>query len=165
MTRLSSDSTVFSHLCPCCSGNSFSSCCERVFKDHTKAANPLMLMRSRYTAFVLGNTSHLLATWDDICKPPSLPIDEYCKWLKLEILEAPAVSDNDDSGYVYFKACFIENNTLVTLLEKSRFIRKNEKWYYQDGETEIEKSCIPLKSQCPCGSGRKFKRCCIQHVN
>ena len=68
----------------------------------------------------------------------------------------------ENSGYVYFKAFYIEQNILVTLSEKSRFIRKNEKWYYQDGDTDIEKSRIPLKSQCPCGSGKKFKRCCMK---
>lgn len=161
MSKLLSKNYVFTRLCPCGSGMSFSSCCEIVFQDHTRAVTPLMLMRSRYTAFVLCNTSHLLATWDTLFKPPSLALDDSSTWLRLEIIQSSDVTANDSSGYVYFKAFFIEQNTLVTLTEKSRFIRRNEKWYYQEGKTDIEKAEIPLKSSCPCGSGKKFKRCCM----
>jgi len=118
-------------------------------------------MRSRYSAYVLGNTSHLLKTWDNLFRPESLTLDDNCKWVKLEIIKSSKNDTEEKTGFVHFKAFFIKNRELITLSEMSQFIKKDENWYYQNGETEYNKVTIPLKSPCPCGSGRKFKRCCM----
>ena len=161
MIKSSTNSNKSLLQCPCGSGNFLSSCCQIIFNDHAKATTPELLMRSRYSAYALGNISHILSTWDNLYRPPSLTFDERIKWLKLEIVESLFLKTDTNLGYVHFRAIFIENKNLITLSEKSQFIKKNRKWYYQKGETKYETTNVSLKSPCPCGSGKKFKRCCL----
>tara|TARA_Y100001933_G_C18739965_1_gene455394 strand:- start:23 stop:565 length:543 start_codon:yes stop_codon:yes gene_type:complete len=146
--------------CPCSSGKLLSACCSPILADHALARTPEQLMRSRYTAFVYQDSIHLLRSWDIPSRPQSLNFDDTIVWLELDIEEAPLPSPSDDFGYVRFKATFIQNDCYVKMKEKSVFVRKNNLWFYLRGELQKEETPISLKSQCPCGSGKKYKRCC-----
>jgi len=146
--------------CPCTSGKLFKECCSPVLSDHSLAATPEMLMRSRYTAFAIEDSAFLLRSWDISTRPRSINFEKNIVWLQLIIEAAPQPEPNDDSGFVVFKASFIQNDTVFEMKEKSFFIRKKCLWFYLNGELITQKKAISLKERCPCGSGKKYKRCC-----
>ena len=111
---------------------------------------PEELMRSRYDAFIredwqyIANTS-INQSVEELAD--STPIT----WLKLEVLDA---YDN----IVEFKAYYKLSGDIAVLHEKSSFIKVEDQWKYKDGE--LYPSNIQRNESCPCGSGRKFKKCC-----
>lgn len=148
--------------CFCCSQLPFSECCEPILLDHARALTPEMLMRSRYTAYVLGKEEYLLATWDPSTRPQTLSLEENpVKWLRLTIHSAGDGPADEDMGAVDFSAEGIDRDQLCILRETSRFRRHKGLWYYLDGSCRITHEKVGRNSPCPCGSGKKFKRCCL----
>lgn len=151
-----------SNPCFCCSDTPFSECCEPVLANHANALTPLALMRSRYTAYVLKNNRHLLTTWDFSTRPKEFNTDDGAvKWLNLTIHSHGEAADKEDCGEVEFSARFLDHEQLCTMHETSRFRRKNGLWYYIDGKNETNCTKLGRNALCPCGSGKKFKRCCL----
>ena len=107
-------------------------------------------MRSRYDAFVRED-------WDYLAKTSmhqtleELSISLPIKWLKLDVIDA-----YDD--VVEFKAYYEENGNIHLLHEKSKFVKDDGMWKYLDGE--LYNSKIERNESCPCGSGKKYKKCC-----
>ncbi len=150
--------------CFCCSDIPFNECCEPILQDHAKAVTPEMLMRSRYTAYVLEKEAYLLATWDPSTRPAALSLlENRVKWLKLTILSSNGQTSLSDTGEVEFSAEFIQDDQLCTLHETSTFKRSTGLWYYVDGVADISRKKLGRNGYCPCGSGKKFKRCCLLH--
>ncbi len=122
-------------------------------------------MRSRYSAFVLHCWDYLQETWHKSTRPiPFSPMGaELPAWLGLEVL-SQEWDPQSDEAYVEFKAFFRHQNAPQALHEKSRFLRENGRWYYLDGEQyPVPPGALPTRNApCPCGSGKKFKRCCGQ---
>jgi SEC-C motif domain protein len=85
------------------------------------------LMRSRYTAFVVGDADYLWRTWHPRTRPEQVAIEPAIVWTGLEIVDAGA----DD---VEFIAAFSENQRTGTLHERSRFAVRARRWFYVDGE-------------------------------
>lgn len=153
--------TINATPCFCCSGQPFTACCEPVLQDHYKAATPLMLMRSRYTAYILKKEEYLLATWHSSTRPARLELEKTeVKWLSLDINSHSHDTANDTMGEVEFTARYLEAEQLCSMHETSRFTRQHGLWYYLDGTCEINCEKIGRNTLCPCGSGKKFKRCC-----
>jgi len=149
-------------LCPCGSKKLLAECCLPVIKGTTKAETAEQLMRSRYTAFSERNNEYLLASWAAETRPAQLDADEApIKWIGLEILATEEGKAKDTKGIVRFIASFIASSHLCRLQEKSRFIRVDDTWFYLDGIPESTTEKIARNSPCPCGSGKKFKRCCL----
>ena len=90
-----------------------------------------MLMRSRYSAFVLGLESYLLATWHPDTRPASIDFPPDLRWLGLEI-RASAQSDADHAT-VEFVARSKRAGRAMRLHEISRFVRVEGRWVYLDG--------------------------------
>jgi SEC-C motif-containing protein len=112
---------------------------------------PKELMKSRYEAFVRGDGEYLAQT---TTQDVSTDMSAYknIKWLKLDIVDA-----KDDE--VEFKAYYSENGVISVLHERSKFVQKDGKWFYDDGiifNTQIQRN-----EPCPCGSGKKYKKCCM----
>ena len=145
--------------CLCASGQPYGQCCRLVLEDHAAALTPLALMRSRYTAFVLGDHRHLLKSWAPETRPERLDLDRGIKWLGL-VIHKTAAGANENEGYVDFTATSLEQDFLAVLRETSRFRRDEGLWYYVDGKTSVTRTAVARNSGCPCGSGKKFKRCC-----
>ena len=57
--------------CPCGSGLAYVRCCGR-WHAGLAAPDAPILMRSRYTGFVLGLADYLLQTWHPDSRPPSI---------------------------------------------------------------------------------------------
>lgn len=111
---------------------------------------PEELMRSRYDAFVKKDWQYIAdtsvnQTLEDLSE--SSPIS----WLKLDVINAYA-------DVVEFKAFYKINDKIEVLHEKSNFIKVDGKWKYKDGE--LYESKISRNEECPCGSGKKYKKCC-----
>lgn len=65
--------------CPCGLGEKYDSCCGR-YHSGTPAPTAEQLMRSRYTAFALGDADYLLRTWHPSARPRTLKLDPMCAW-------------------------------------------------------------------------------------
>jgi SEC-C motif domain protein len=123
-------------------------------------------MRSRFTAYALRNADYLLATWDATVRPKVIDFSrENIDWQGLEIVATKKGGLQDNKGVVEFKAFYSENGDKHVMHEISRFTKINGRWFYLSG---VVKSIGKLGQQtnqgknapCPCGSGKKFKRCC-----
>ncbi len=149
-------------LCPCGSEKILQECCLPLIEDTIKAETAEQLMRSRYTAFSEKNDKYLLTSWAEKTRPAQLDTDEApVKWIGLEILSTELGESKDTNGIVEFIASFIVSGHLCRLQEKSRFIKEGGAWFYLDGTPESTTEKIARNSPCPCGSGKKFKRCCL----
>ena len=148
-------------LCPCGSQLEYSTCCEPVIENHQLALTAEALMRSRYTGFVKENTDHLLRTWKDKTRPTTLNFDDHpVTWISLTINNTIEGQATDSKGKVDFTSTYIENGKLYTLNEVSDFSKSEGLWYYVNGVCEVTNKAIERNRPCPCGSQKKFKRCC-----
>lgn len=147
-------------LCPCDSGKEYNLCCQPYLNADQQPAQAVQLMRSRYTAFVLHDADYLVNSWYPGRRYPGLVSDlsagfSSTEWLGLTVFEETHGKD-DNEAYVSFVARFQENGNLTAIIERSRFLKENDRWYYVDG---IRPS-FGRNDACPCGSGKKFKKCC-----
>ena len=119
-------------------------------------------MRSRYSAFVVGDSDYLRQTWHETTRPEQLQVEQGVHWLGLQILACQAGGPEDVEGWVEFMAQFKVHGRLQCLHERSRFRRKEGRWYYLDGQIHQQPKAekVGRNTSCPCGSGKKFKRCC-----
>jgi len=90
------------------------------------------LMRSRYSAFVLGNVPYLLRTWHSSQRPAELTLESGGKWLGLEIKHHRVTGT--DTAEVEFVARYREGGKAVRQHERSRFVREDGCWFYVDGD-------------------------------
>ncbi|NUY03499.1 YchJ family protein [Paraburkholderia youngii] len=115
----------------------FAQCCGRYIDGGEAAPHALELMRSRYSAYVLGATDYLRATWDPSTRPADLDVDPTApdapRWLGLQI-KAFAESDADHAT-VEFIARYKVGGRAHRLHELSRFLRGDDgRWRYVDGD-------------------------------
>ena len=123
--------------CPCGSSASYDDCCGRYHlgPSHLLAPTAEALMRSRYSAFVLGLTEYLLETWHASTRPARLDAGEPgLKWLGLEV-RRHALIDTDHAA-VEFVARSKLAGRAQRLHEISRFVREDGRWFYVDGDVD-----------------------------
>ena len=115
------------NLCPCGSGKKYKKCCQ-IYHKGTNPKTALILMKSRYSAFVVGDIKYIISTstfqkdFEDLKN-----FSDNCEFKKLEIL------DSTDST-VTFRATVFCDGVDNSFIEKSNFVYKNKKWYYESGE-------------------------------
>lgn len=119
--------------CPCGSGTAYAACCGPLH-DGQPAATAEALMRSRYTAYVLGRDDHVFRTWHPRTRPADVAPDPGTAWLGLEVLRTVDGGPDDDSGVVEFVARFRGRRGEESLHETSRFERRGGRWVYVDGD-------------------------------
>jgi SEC-C motif-containing protein len=119
--------------CPCGEDKTFATCCAPVLAGE-RAVAPEQLMRSRYTAFVVGDARHLLSTWHPGTRPESVDLDPSLRWTGLEIVDAPAVEPEARRAVVEFRARWREGSSDGSLHERSRFVNQSGSWWYLDGD-------------------------------
>ncbi|MWB98088.1 YchJ family protein [Agromyces seonyuensis] len=117
--------------CPCGTGLTFGECCGPLHAGDRSAPTALALMRSRFTAFVAGNTGYLLASWHPSTRPAALDLDEDVRWLRLDILDTLAGGPFDREGIVEFEAFSRVDGERRSQRERSRF-RREPTWLYVD---------------------------------
>jgi len=123
--------------CPCGSGLELAACCGQWHNGLAAgvyAPTPEALMRSRYSAYVLGLIDYLVATWHGSTAPGDLELQPV-KWLSLEVRHAES---SGDVGVVEFVARYKVNGRAERMHELSRFVREQGRWYYIDGQVPQE---------------------------
>lgn len=125
-------------------------------------------MRSRYTAYVRGAIDYLVETHDPatratLDRAAIATWSRQTEWLGLEILEVARGGAEHDDGIVEFLARGRTRGAPFEHRERSRFRRRDGRWYYLEGTHVPQRAPAPAapgrNDPCPCGSGMKYKRC------
>lgn len=113
--------------CPCGSGRPYADCCRPLHVGRRQASTPEELMRSRYSAFVVGDAEYLLQTWDPATRPGDLRLDTEREWAGLDVVRA-------EGDTVEYRAHCVVGGRRHVLHEISRFRRVLGRWVYVDGD-------------------------------
>lgn len=95
-------------------------------------------MRSRYTAFALGDEAHLLRCWHPSARPAAVGFVAGQTWIGLEVLATVAGELLDPEGEVEFRAHYERRGRPGTLHELSRFVRDDAGLWVYLGAVEAE---------------------------
>ncbi|MGC4869029.1 YchJ family metal-binding protein [Micromonospora sp. DT53] len=120
-------------VCPCGSGRAYADCCAPAHEGDAPATAEA-LMRSRFSAFALGDSGYLLRSWHSSTRPTSLELDPGQRWTRLEIVETERGGLLDTAGTVTFHAHYRDAGRPGTMTELSRFVREDGRWVYVDGD-------------------------------
>ncbi|WP_245741245.1 YchJ family protein [Herbiconiux ginsengi] len=125
--------------CPCLSGEVYGECCGPFHRGQAHAPTAERLMRSRYSAFAVGDAGYLLDTWHPRTRPGDLELDPALRWFRLDILGRTGGGVLDSEGTVEFEAHYRTrpatpdvSSTTGTQHENSRFTRLDGRWFYVD---------------------------------
>ena len=157
--------------CICGIGESTETHCLPIIKGEQQAATAEALMRSRYTAYVLGEVDYILDSLhpdnrNDVDRNATEAWSKKATWKGLEIVSTEAGSPTDQAGKVEFIARFEIAGVPQVHHERADFKRSGSRWYFVDGETIGQKPVvregprIGRNDPCTCGSGKKYKKCC-----
>jgi len=166
--------TENNEICPCGSGVQFSECCEPIIKGARESETAEELMRARYSAFVTHAIDFIVAsTHSRTRKEIDLSFirewSETSTWRGLEIIETKQVNDN--KAFVSFEAQFTtQGGEDQRHRERSLFERENGEWRFVTGD-ELKNPTVRYETPppgrndpCPCGSGKKYKKCHGSHA-
>ncbi|NID04428.1 hypothetical protein HBF26_06000 [Luteibacter jiangsuensis] len=122
-------------VCPCNDKAAYAACCGP-WHAGSPAPTAEALMRSRYSAYVLGLEDYLLATWHCDTRPSSLDLvtqSPQPTWLGLSVKRHE--NPTPDTAIVEFIARMrIGGGKAERMHEISRFVREDGRWFYVDGE-------------------------------
>jgi SEC-C motif-containing protein len=119
--------------CPCGTGLPLAECCGRLHDGTATAATAEQLMRSRYSAFAVGDPAYLLATWHPSTRPRTIDLDPDVRWTGLDVLTTSGGSLLAAEGTVEFRASYVVDGRAGAQHENSRFVRDGGRWHYLDG--------------------------------
>ena len=157
--------------CPCTSGKDFAGCCEPILEQQQKAVTAEQLMRSRYTAYALGKVDWIIDSQSPdgrqfVDRAATEQWSKRATWHRMEVVDVKDGGPDDTEGFVDFKAYYTIAGEAITHHEVASFRKEDGTWYFVDG---IEVKPRPFKrlepklspnDPCPCGSGKKYKKCC-----
>jgi SEC-C motif-containing protein len=157
--------------CPCGSGRTYDSCCGPLLAGSVRAASPEDLMRSRYTAYVKQDLSYLAKTLhpsqrSDYDEQGAARWARKADWEALDIVKAATDPADAGRGRVEFRAHYRMDGAGHVHHELAEFRKSAGVWYFYDGKMvgagqfRREAPKVGRNDPCPCGSGRKYKKCC-----
>ena len=157
--------------CYCGSEQDFSNCCEPILEGSRPAETAVELMRARYSAFVTRQAEFLHESLHpdhrhDHDVAATKRWAEKSQWLGLEILHVNGGEQYDEDGEVEFIATYKANDLVRPHHEISTFSKVDGVWYFVDGQLVLPKTetrdqpKVGRNDPCPCGSGKKYKKCC-----
>lgn len=120
--------------CPCGSGDNYGNCCGPLHAGDRTAATAERLMRSRFSAFAIGDTAYLLATWHPSTRPEKVELDPAQRWTRLDVLATTGGSPFHQTGTVEFRAHYRREGRPGSLHELSAFTREHGQWRYLRAE-------------------------------
>ena len=129
------------------------------------------LMASRYVAYATEAIDYLLDTHDpktrgDADRKATAEWARRAEWRSLTLLGGEKGGPEDDEGTVEFVARYAMGGVEHTHHELSEFRRIDGRWYFVNGEKVAQEPVrraapkVGRNDPCPCGSGKKFKKCC-----
>ncbi|HET6287654.1 MAG TPA: YchJ family metal-binding protein [Amycolatopsis sp.] len=116
--------------CPCGLGEPYGVCCGRFHRGAATAPTAELLMRSRFSAFSVGDTAYLTKTWHPKTRPAGLALDPGQRWTFLEILGKTGGGLLENEGTVEFRAHYRQDRRPGSMHENSRFVRVDGQWIY-----------------------------------
>ena len=157
--------------CPCASGKPYGECCGPIIKGDRKAATAVELMRARYSAYAVGDVKFLYESSGaevrkDFDEKSTLEWSKAATWEGIDVKETERGGENDEDGYVSFTAHYTANGQTCEHRERSYFKRIDGEWRFIDGQIDTgmpwqrETPKTGRNDPCPCGSGKKYKKCC-----
>jgi SEC-C motif-containing protein len=176
--------------CPCGSTESFESCCGPYLSGAAKPPTAEKLMRSRYTAFVKADIDYIKKTFAPESQKffdaaEARKWATQSEWQGLHILSTDKGGPSDKKGVVEFIATYSVDGQSIDHHEVAHFRKSDDgQWYYVDGDAHTHKGGhgahdhahhhhhahhhtivregpkIGRNDPCPCGSGKKYKKCC-----
>lgn len=166
--------TSSTDICPCrrmaAEPVPYALCCKPALEDGVPAPSAETLMRSRYSAFALGRVDYL---HDSLAPEARRDFDrraiahwsQSAQWLGLDINGTEGGQPGDETGYVSFTAHYTMDGKRQAHRERSLFRFADGRWYFVE-EANVKSAPIVKGHQpgrndpCPCGSGKKYKKCC-----
>lgn len=131
--------------CACGSNLEYLDCCGRYIEGGAEAQEPLALMRSRYTAYVLSKVDYLERTmrdWAciDFDRQATLDFCDRVTWHGLKII-ATNYNKGEDFGEVEFEARYQKDGSsnVQVIYERSLFNKVSGKWFYTSSVHEQDK--------------------------
>lgn len=163
--------TTNTNMCPCGSGKKYSDCCSLIIAGTKKGETAESVMRARYTAYAKGEIDYIVNTLDpevrdSYDREEIKAWSEKSNWMSLEIKRTDKGQKSDKEGIVEFIAVYEEESMIYKHHEVSMFIKKDGDWFFKDGELAsrgpVVRSAkkVGRNDPCPCGSGKKYKKCC-----
>ncbi len=151
-----------SSVCYCGSGQEFEDCCGSIINGKRKAETALELMKSRYSAYCTVAGAYLMATTHLATRFQyhQESIEAWAReseWKGLKIISTQKGTALDEQGEVSFQAFYNDEQKKSRVhYEHSFFVKQQNEWFYHSGKI------IPINrnDSCPCGSGKKYKKCC-----
>lgn len=129
------------NICPCGSLKKYKKCCKPFHDKITFPKTALELMKSRFSAFAVLIADYIIFTThennsDYISDLESWNQDimNFSKNTRFERLEILDFIKGEVESFVTFKATLFQDNTDISFIEKSRFLKVEEKWLYVDGQ-------------------------------
>lgn len=152
--------------CPCGSAKNVDDCCAPLIAG-ALAPTAEALMRSRYTAFVLRQLDHVERTHapeirEDFNRAEAERVAEECEWKGLEVRRVHEVGDLAE---IDFAIRFRRDQKPMIQAERAHFRREDGQWLYVKSDfnpevTQRHVTKVGRNEPCPCGSGKKAKKCC-----
>lgn len=154
--------------CPCGSTQPIETCCGPLLGGKP-APTALALMRSRYTAFVQGKVDYILDTHDpqtrnSVDRTGTQRWAEESNWKGLQIVGTQDGGASDKTGTVEFIARYEVKGQSLAHHEMAQFRTIDGRWFFVEGRpvkgTPARADAKPERNApCPCGSGKKYKKC------
>ena len=126
--------------CPCGSEKKYKKCC-KLFHDGKTPNTALELMKSRYSAYAVGDSKYIMKTThknnNDFTPDSKLweeNINGFIKDTQFKSLEIIEFIDGLEIAFVTFKANIDINNNDSSFTEKSKFVKQDNKWVYLSGD-------------------------------
>ena len=124
-------------LCPCGSKSPLLRCCGRFVRGDEVPASPAELMRSRYTAYALGNDDYIIATtdphgsmWEDDESAWRASIRDFSRGCDFRGVDVIEETIDGDEATVRFHARLHRGDEDVSFEELSVFVRRDGRWLY-----------------------------------
>jgi SEC-C motif-containing protein len=157
--------------CPCGSGQPYDACCGPIIAGERNALTAEELMRARYTAYARVETDFLATSLhpsarDEHDAEAVREWAEQSEWHGLEILEVTEGGEDDAEGHVQFAAEYTFEGEQKRHHEDALFLKEDGKWFFLQGQPVRVKPFVReapkvgRNDPCPCGSGKKHKKCC-----
>ena len=153
--------------CICGKSGETATCCLPLLAGERSAQSAEELMRSRYVAYVLGRIDYLEQSHDPqtrntFDRAQAAAWAKRSRWLGLSVIATEGGQGDATEGVVEFIARYSVEGEVSLHHERSLFRREGGRWFYREGSVPRAKRAAPAgrNEPCPCGSGKKFKRCC-----
>ena len=162
-------------ICPCrlmaAEKLSLAACCGPNLEAPSRAPTAEAQMRARYSAYVLGKLDFIHDTMapetrKEFDRKSVARWSSQSQWLGLEVQATENGQPGDAEGVVEFSAHFTAEGKKQEHHERAlfRFEPTDKAWVFVDALNRIKAPVVKgpqpgRNDPCPCGSGKKFKKC------